>query len=96
MFPATTRAGPTFVLLWSNRALKIGPGGVLSCVTHVKPLTAARSPRKAPPHLEPRLLRLKNAPFLVLLSVFGFGAKTYETPTQVTVRERVLCAGEAV
>ena len=24
----------TLILMWSNRALKIGPGGVLSCVTH--------------------------------------------------------------
>ena len=24
----------TLILMWSNRVLKIGPGGVLSCVTY--------------------------------------------------------------
>ena len=30
----TPCSGPTPSLMWSNRALKTGPGGVLSCVTY--------------------------------------------------------------
>ena len=34
IFPRTPCSGPTNVLMWTNRALKIGPGGVLSCATY--------------------------------------------------------------